>query len=63
MNEKACKNCKMILKQGTECPNCHSKDLTTNWKGFTIIFNPQESEIAKKMDVSLPGKYALRLAK
>ena len=60
---KACKKCKRIIEKGSICPACQSKDLTTNWKGFTIILNPEQSQIAKKMGVTLPGKYALRLSK
>ena len=63
MPPKACKICKFIVESGDLCPLCKEGNLTTNWKGFVVIFDPENSEIAKKMGVSMPGKYALRLSK
>ncbi len=63
MAAKACKNCKYIVESGDVCPICKGTDLTTNWKGFVIIVDPSNSEIAKKMGITIPGKYALRLGK
>ena len=60
---KACKNCKRIIEKGTVCPVCHSTDLTSNWKGFVVVIDSENSEIAKKLGVTIPGKYALRLSK
>jgi len=60
---KACKNCRRIIDKGNVCPVCKSTDLTTNWKGFVIVIDPTNSEIAKKLGIKLPGKYALRLGK
>jgi len=53
----------MIIEKGNICPVCKKSDLTTNWKGFTIILDPKNSKIAKKMGIKVPGKYALRLSK
>ncbi len=63
MSDKACKDCKRVIEKGNVCPGCGGTNLTTSWKGAVAIFNPQESEIAKNMGISLPGKYALRLSK
>lgn len=60
MSENACKKCKRILK-GNECPVCHSKDVSSKWKGMAVIMNPEKSEIAKELDVTLSGKYALKV--
>jgi len=62
MVEKACKKCRMIV-EGDVCPICKGSDLTSSWKGMTIIFDPEESEIAKKLNITVPGRYALRLGK
>lgn len=53
----------MIVREGNICPVCKDSELTTNWKGFVIIFDPENSEIANRLDISLPGKYALRLSR
>lgn len=63
MAAKACKNCKFVIDSGDVCPACKGTELTTNWKGFVIIVDPSKSEIAQKMDITIPGKYALRLSK
>lgn len=59
MTEKACKVCKRLLK-GNICPVCKSSELTSNWKGIIVVFNP-ESEIAKESGITSVGKYAIRI--
>jgi len=41
-----------------ECEVCKSTNLSTSWKGFVVVVNP-ESEIAKILNINEPGKYAL----
>ena len=62
MVEKACEKCKLIVK-GDICPICKESKLTTNWKGSVMVINPEKSEIAKRMEVTMPGKYAIRIGK
>ena len=57
---KACKTCH-ILTEGKDCPICKKKDLTENWQGVAIIFNPHESEIAKELGFTIQGKYAIKV--
>ena len=57
--KKVCKNCKIFVK-GTQCPLCKSSDLTSSWKGRVIIFDPNKSEIAKKMGITVKGEYAIK---
>ncbi len=59
--EKACRNCHMIVEKGQICPNCKSKDLSDDFSGLVIILDPENSEIAKRLNVSKPGRYALRV--
>lgn len=60
MTEKACRSCKAI-SMGSICPNCKSTNLSDDWSGLVIIFDPENSEIAKKMGVDKPGRYAIRI--
>ncbi|MEM3402677.1 MAG: transcription elongation factor subunit Spt4 [Candidatus Hadarchaeales archaeon] len=60
MKEKACKNCNFITT-GNVCPACGSSALSTDWSGYVIIRNVEESLIAKKMNITRPGKYALKV--
>jgi DNA-directed RNA polymerase subunit E" len=62
MVEKACKNCHRVVA-GSICPMCKDSQLTASWKGFIIVSDPAKSEIAKKLNITVPGKYALRLSK
>ncbi|MCD6434330.1 MAG: DNA-directed RNA polymerase, subunit E'' [Candidatus Diapherotrites archaeon] len=65
IKEKACRNCRTIIEEANvkECPECGSKSLTTFWRGYVVIINPEKSEIAKKMGITKPGKYALQLSR
>ncbi|MEM5811581.1 MAG: transcription elongation factor subunit Spt4 [Candidatus Aenigmatarchaeota archaeon] len=54
---KACRNCKFLTDE-KKCPNCGSLSLSSMWKGVAIIINI-ESELAKKLNIQKPGKYAV----
>jgi len=40
--------------------NC-SLPTSKRWRGYVIIRNPGESQVAKKMNIKKPGKYALKV--
>ncbi len=61
MAELACRRCKFINTDTDVCKNCGSTDLTKEWYGYIIIIDPDKSEIAKKLGIRAPGKYALRV--
>lgn len=63
MQGKACRNCRKVIEEGSKCPNCKGESFTTFWRGFVVLLKPEHSEIAKKMAIELPGKYALRLSR
>ncbi|MFH1100662.1 MAG: transcription elongation factor subunit Spt4 [Methanobacteriota archaeon] len=56
---KACKNCHLLTKNDT-CPNC-SLPTAKRWTGYVIIRDPPRSQIAKKMNITKPGIYALKV--
>ena len=58
--KKACKKCKMFV-EGNECPLCKSQSFSTNWKGRVFILDPNKSEIAKKIHVTVKGEYAIKV--
>lgn len=60
MTKKACKICKTIYEGGV-CPSCGNKEATSDWKGKIIIFDPELSEIAKKLNISKKGMYAIKV--
>jgi len=60
MVDKACRNCHMIT-DGTVCPECKSTDLSDDFDGVVIILDPENSEIAKLMEIKKKGRYAVRI--
>ena len=59
MKSKACKFCNRIY-EGDKCPNCDSKESTENYKGRTVILNPEKSEIAKNLNIKVKGNFAIK---
>lgn len=59
MAEKACRNCRRLVK-GSICPICKSTDLTKSWRGSLVILSA-DSDIAKEAGITTPGKYAVRV--
>jgi DNA-directed RNA polymerase subunit E" len=60
LTDKACKNCRFI-SNGPVCPNCKSTNLSDDWSGLVVIMNAESSEVAKRMGISAPGRYAIRV--
>lgn len=60
---RVCREChKVVEDPGAQtCPNCGSSSLTEDWAGYVIIAHPETSEIAQEMEVTEPGKYALKV--
>jgi DNA-directed RNA polymerase subunit E" len=57
--DKACRICKTIFT-GDKCPNCGSEQFIENYKGKTIVLNPEESEIAKNIGIKSKGTFAVK---
>ena len=60
MVEKACKKCKRITTT-KKCPVCGSQELTPHWRGLVVIIDPDKSDIAKELNIEIPGEYALKV--
>jgi len=58
---RACKSCK-TLSELEVCPRCNSPT-TQYWSGYIGIISPENSEIAKKLDLDkkAPGEFALKV--
>jgi len=57
--KKVCKKCKVFV-EGETCPNCNGNQFNETWKGRILVFKPEESELAKKMNISKKGVYAIK---
>lgn len=60
MAEEACEKCNRIV-EGDSCPVCGDSSLSDDWRGYVIILDPDDSQIAGRMNVDTPGRYALRV--
>lgn len=58
-NPKSCRHCSYISTEDT-CPLC-GNETSKDWQGYVIIVDHAKSEIAKKMNVNVNGKFALRV--
>jgi len=60
MSEKACRECRMISRENV-CSNCKSSSLSDDFSGLVIIFDPEDSAVAKAMKIKEKGRYAIRV--
>ena len=61
MAEKACRDCNRIVEDASECPVCKNNDLSDSWNGLVVVYDPEDSEIAERIGISTPGRYAIRV--
>jgi DNA-directed RNA polymerase subunit E" len=50
-----------MLTVGSICPNCKTPTLSDDWTGIVVILDAEESQIAKKLNLKKPGRYALKV--
>ncbi len=60
MSEKACANCHFVTKENV-CPKCRSTTLSEDFGGIVIVFDPENSAVAKAMKIKDKGRYALKV--
>ena len=58
--EKACRKCK-ALTSGKVCPVCKSSDLSPDWSGIILVFDPAKSLVANILEITAPSRYALKV--
>ncbi len=58
--ERACRKCKAVTT-GKVCPICKSSDLSPDWSGIILVFDPEKSLIAGTLEIKKPSKYALKV--
>ena len=56
---KACKHCSFLTEVDV-CPLCGNQT-SKEWQGYVIIVDHTKSEIAKRMNISVNGKFALKV--
>ena len=58
--KKVCRNCKLFVET-SECPVCKDNKFSTNWQGRVCILDANKSMIAKKLEVTVKGEYAIKV--
>ena len=44
-----------------QCTSCPNAPVTTDWQGYVIILDPSRSEVARRLNVTSSGAYALKV--
>jgi len=57
---RVCRGCHRVV-EGDSCVICGTSNLSEDWAGYVVIIDPEHSDIAKKMNITLPGRYALKV--
>ncbi|KUK61335.1 MAG: DNA-directed RNA polymerase, subunit E'' [Methanoculleus marisnigri] len=57
---KVCRECHRVV-EGENCVICGTANLSEDWAGYVVIIDPEHSEIAKKMNITMAGRYALKV--
>lgn len=60
MKKKACKKCKLFV-DGNECPVCKGNQFSLSWQGRLHILDADKSQIAKKIELTSKGEYAIKV--
>ncbi|MHA2271385.1 MAG: transcription elongation factor subunit Spt4 [Candidatus Hodarchaeales archaeon] len=59
--QKACKQCHTVVEDG-KCPICNEyESLSPDFSGIIIILDPEDSDVAKRLNINRPGTYAIRV--
>ncbi|MFA7562493.1 MAG: transcription elongation factor subunit Spt4 [Methanoculleus sp.] len=57
---KVCRECHRVV-EGESCVICSTTNLSEDWAGYVVIIDPEHSDIAKKMNITMAGRYALKV--
>ena len=61
MAERACPRCNYVSfdKTFTLC----GTETSADWTGLIVVIDPDESELAQELNITSPGRYALKVRK
>ncbi|MFA5614226.1 MAG: transcription elongation factor subunit Spt4 [Methanoculleus sp.] len=57
---RVCRECHRVVDGGS-CVICGTTNLSEDWAGYVVIIDPERSDIAKKMNITMAGRYALKV--
>lgn len=50
-----------MFVEGNVCPGCKGNQFSTNWQGRINILDANKSMIAKKIENTVKGEYAIKV--
>jgi DNA-directed RNA polymerase subunit E" len=60
LTDKACSTCHLITT-GNICPKCKTSTLSDDFSGLIIVFNAEDSTLAKTLKIIEKGRYAIKV--
>jgi DNA-directed RNA polymerase subunit E" len=61
-NPFACSECHLILAEDIDqCTRHPSAPVSSDWTGYVVVLDPSRSEIANRLNIEVPGNYALKV--
>lgn len=57
---KICKKC-LVFVEGEKCPICGGRNFAESFKGRIRMLKPEQSEIAKKLNIKNKGTFAIKI--
>ena len=61
-NPFACSEFHMILADAIDqCPSHLHAPVSSDWSGYVVVMEPSRSEIATRLNIEIPGNYALKV--
>jgi len=57
---RACRNCKSVTDENV-CPVCKGTEFSDDYSGILVVLDPENSILAKKLEATEPGTYALKI--
>ena len=59
---KACVKCKALVPLDVNlCPICRGTVFSTDWSGCVSVIDPERSKVARLLNITKPGRYALKV--
>ena len=57
---RACRSCRVVTEANV-CPVCRGTEFSDDFSGILVVLDPENSVLAKKLEIEVPGTYALKI--
>jgi DNA-directed RNA polymerase subunit E" len=49
------------VTEANVCPVCRGTEFSDDFSGILVVLDPENSVLAKKLEIEVPGTYALKI--